>query len=324
MPPLARSHFTRSLSASCLAAVLGQPSLAAESSCDASPSDAGEDPLDPPGLGVPGRPLRIAGAPCLAATRERSDWQADTRVWLDDLDDDRRAALALAWARDAQLEHASVAAFARHALELLALGAPPALLVAVQHAMHDEIEHARRCFGLASAYAGRAIGPAELPIAALGRSLVEPLAVARELFEAGCLNETFAALEAARAAELAEDPVVAELLAVIADDEARHAALAWRTLTWLAERYGAVATWLRDRASRLDDSLELALPATMAEPDLARHGRLGARERLVVQRQAVSTIIRPTLRVLTSRGADVARLPAEPPASTIGACMLAP
>jgi hypothetical protein len=49
------------------------------------------------------------------------------------------------------MEHASVAAFARFTLDLLALGAPADLVQSAQQALGDEIAHAELCFGLAGA-----------------------------------------------------------------------------------------------------------------------------------------------------------------------------
>jgi hypothetical protein len=80
------------------------------------------------------------------------------------LDPDTRAALACEWLDDARLEHASVASFARFVLELLALGAPAELVHFAQRALGDEIDHARRCFSLASRYAQEPLGPAALQV----------------------------------------------------------------------------------------------------------------------------------------------------------------
>ena len=60
------------------------------------------------------------------------------------------------------MEHASIAAFARFSLELLAFGAPPDLVEQAQAAMADETRHAKLCFALAGAYAERPIGPGAL------------------------------------------------------------------------------------------------------------------------------------------------------------------
>lgn len=105
------------------------------------------------------------------------------------------------------LEHASVAAFARFVLELIAPGAPSELVVSAQQVLGDEIEHARLCFGLASAYAGEALGPGAL--SAQG-ALDDPSfqgCVARAIHEA-CVGETLAAAEAIEALARATDPAV--------------------------------------------------------------------------------------------------------------------
>lgn len=71
-----------------------------------------------------GRPFVVEGAPRTGDVRPRADWIAEGRPRADDLDAPTRRALAEAWSREARFEHASVASFARLALELLAAGAP--------------------------------------------------------------------------------------------------------------------------------------------------------------------------------------------------------
>src|SRR4051812_39178148 len=75
-----------------------------------------------------------------------------------------RRALVEHWTRAAQMEHASVAAFSRFSLQLLAVGAPPSLLQDAHRAALDEITHAELCFSLATSYAGHGIGPGPLPV----------------------------------------------------------------------------------------------------------------------------------------------------------------
>jgi hypothetical protein len=152
----------------------------------------------------PGRPLVIDGRATVAAAT---------------IPDER-------WARDALAEHASIASFARAAIELMAVGAPLDLLADVARAMADEVEHARLC----SELAGHPIAFGPLPTAAPRDPDLARLAV--DTFVEGCVGETTAALAAAREASASTDPEVARVLRKIADDEARHAALAWRTLAW--------------------------------------------------------------------------------------------
>jgi len=190
-----------------------------------------------------GRPLVIGGAGRWARAgraRPSSRW-ADPRALprTMDLPASEREALAEHWTRDALLEHASVASFARFALELLAHGAPSDLVESAHLAALDEVRHARLCFGLASAYAGRELAPTEL---ALGSSLTIASTLpelADALCREGCVGETLAAIQAAEQEGCAEDGAVRTVLRVIAADEARHAELAWRTLRWALEIGGA-------------------------------------------------------------------------------------
>jgi hypothetical protein len=133
------------------------------------------------------------------------------------------------------MEHASIAAFSRFSLQLLALGAPSDLLMDTARAMADETRHARLCFGLAERYGLRAVGPGKLDMTgALGE--LDLLEVVEMVTLEGCIGESGAALEAAWAAEAAAEPSLKAALSGIAEDEARHAALAFRFVAWAATR----------------------------------------------------------------------------------------
>src|SRR5690606_25004689 len=110
-----------------------------------------------------------------------------------------------------------------------ALGAPPHLLAATQRAMADEIDHARRCFALASAYAGEPIGPGPLDLGAK-RPTTDRSAILEAVVREACVGETLAAIEARTALAHARDPAVRTTLERIAADELRHAQLGWQTL----------------------------------------------------------------------------------------------
>src|SRR5262249_9378447 len=131
--------------------------------------------------------------------------------------------------------------FARFTLELLALGAPAHLVADAQRAGLDEVEHARLAYAMASAYAGRPLGPGPLDLG--------PLTIRadrRELLPAlileGCVGETLGVAEALTLAlalaDEASDPALQRLHARIAADEQRHAELAWRSLAWLLDGAG--------------------------------------------------------------------------------------
>merc|ERR1712198_179483 len=58
--------------------------------------------------------------------------------------------ISLAFSNQGEGEHASVASFARHTLQLMSMGAPATLLVGSQQAALDEIRHAKMCYGIAT------------------------------------------------------------------------------------------------------------------------------------------------------------------------------
>jgi hypothetical protein len=209
-----------------------------------------------------GRPFRDGAEMRVAGPARRTDWnERDLAPDLEGLTHDELRDRAHGWARDAASEHASVAAFARFALQLLAVGAPPDLLEAAHAAGLDEIAHARVSYAIASAYAGEAIGPAPLTITAWGGPTASLAAMAVETFLDGCIAETRAALVAREKAGLATDPVVRDVLVAIADDEERHAELAWKTVAWALRTGGhdvhdAVAAAARAAlASSTDDDV---------------------------------------------------------------------
>lgn len=240
-----------------------------------------------------GRPFLVEGAMRVAPTVERSDWNEAPAVRVAGLSPADRAALADHWARAGAMEHASIAAFARFALQLLAMGAPPRLICDAQAAMRDELEHARVCFGLAGAYAGRAVGPGALDVRGSLAGEARDF-VATAILE-GCVGETVAALEASEAARHAEDPGVRAALERIAVDEGRHAELAWRFVQWAVQR---------DRGLRA--SVERAFAAAMTETptdgegreDLLRFGVVGPRRRASLRREALARVVGPCARGL--------------------------
>lgn len=154
---------------------------------------------------------------------------------VDHLTDAERAELAAHWQRLGQTEHASIAAFARFSLQLLALGASPALVEGCARALADETEHSRLCFQLASGYAGRTLGPGPLDLAGGFPNLALPDIVDMVLAQ-GCFGETSAALRALEAADSATDPVVRAVYVTMASAAQRHAELAFQFLRWALER----------------------------------------------------------------------------------------
>jgi hypothetical protein len=188
-------------------------------------------PIHPCGTG---RPFLVGGAARVAALSPTASWASSLTPETGGLDDEARALVLAHWTHVALMEHASIAAFARFALDLMSLGAPPALVLECQSAMVDETAHARDAFALASAYAGAAVGPGALDlVGAVERRTA--LEIVRTTILEGCIGETVAAVEAAEALAHATDAAVRATLMRVREDETRHAALAWRFLRWVLE-----------------------------------------------------------------------------------------
>lgn len=134
------------------------------------------------------------------------------------------------------LEAASVPAFERLAAALRRHGAPTTLQARALAAADDERRHAAQATELAAAYGGVPVRP-EVDATALP-DLRE---LALENAVEGCVGETWAALLARHQSRCAEDPAVRTTLAAIAEDETRHAELAWAIDEWLATRLSAAA-----------------------------------------------------------------------------------
>jgi hypothetical protein len=88
---------------------------------------------------------------------------------------------------------------------------------------------------MASAYAGRPMGPGALDLTGAASAAIDRVDFAEALVREGCVGETLAAIEATHRAIACTQSEAQAALHQIADDEARHAQLAWRTLAWLLE-----------------------------------------------------------------------------------------
>ncbi|APR78893.1 Hypothetical protein A7982_04240 [Minicystis rosea] len=198
------------------------------------------------------------------------------------------------------MEHASIAAFARFVLHLLSCGAPADLVLSAQAAIADELEHARMCFALASAHAGEALGPDRL---AIERSLddSEERTILITTIREGCIGETIAALEATEALAHATDPAVRAALVKIADDERRHAGLAWRYVAWaLARGDGSLrAIAAAELAAALSESpSETSADDLSHDEPLIAFGILSAARRAEIRRQTLAHAVAPIARAL--------------------------
>ena len=204
--------------------------------------------------------------------------------------------LAAAWRRMAAMEHASIAAFARLTLELMAHGAPASLLADVQAAAADEVRHARSCFAQASRHAGHALRPGPFPFAGPITVRSDLAAIAADAAAEGCVGETVGAALAAASAAAASDPSARADLMVIAADEARHAALSWRVVAWAVQAGGAPVA--RAVTAALAGAAVGASVTPHDRPDLTRHGHLGPEAHARVVAETLRDVVVPAARVL--------------------------
>jgi len=125
--------------------------------------------------------------------------------------------------------------------------------------------------------------------------------VTRLVVREGCVGETTAALEAREAAAHACSPQLAALLSGVADDEACHAELAWRFVSWaLDQKPQAVAAVVRRELSL---AAQPATPAGAAagEAVLLAHGIVPERLRGELRKAAFSEVIEPCAAALLAR-----------------------
>lgn len=248
-----------------------------------------------------GRPFLIEGAHRTAEETESRDWLRDgIAPCLDGMAPELLDELSAHWRDVALMEHASIAAFARFAMQLLALGAPPELLMQTHDAMRDETRHATLAFALASAYGRRDIGPGPLRIdGALDEG--SPEDILRMVVREGCIGETVAAIEAAEAAEHATDPVVKAVLEQIAVDEQRHAELAWRYVAWALESDPRLADTLLAEIDAVEREADPRRSRDLEGQEQLRHGVVSQPMCALIRERAVANIILPTALALAGQ-----------------------
>lgn len=235
--------------------------------------------------------------------RKGGEWSHGPAPVVDDLSPKTRRALADAWAKDGLFEHASVATFARFAIQLLSVGAPARLLHETLAAGRDEIRHAELCFALASAYAGEPLEADCFPIGDqlhVDRALPD---IVTETVVEGCIGETLAAMQAAAQLELATDRAVVAALEATIEDESRHAELAWRVVAWAIRAGGPE---VRAAAERAFAGFRPPRPPQIDMDDVclesfAAHGRLTPEHARAIALEALDRVVRPCAAALLER-----------------------
>lgn len=239
-----------------------------------------------------GRQIRSGGAILLPPVEAGDAWtgaglSSAGPVGIIDTDDDAiRGAVAAQWRENGRTEHASVAAFARLTLDLMALGAPPELVADANRDALDEIRHTELCFGLARAIDGRVESPGAFPEAARARTLsrTRVLALAELAVDSlvdGALHEGVSARIIARLARRCEAPAIQAILKEIAADEGRHARHGWDVVRWCLSEGGEPV------ARALEGALR-GLPKAMASP-IVEAARDGSWERWGIMGEELET-----------------------------------
>ncbi|HET9955312.1 MAG TPA: hypothetical protein VFQ61_12445 [Polyangiaceae bacterium] len=238
------------------------------------------------------RPANVS-ADAAANTENWAAARAELQGLVEPMPSALRKLLTEEWSNAARFEHASIASFSRFSLELMAVGAPPEFLVGAHRAALDEIRHAELSFALASVYAGKALGPAALPMDRVNFGPYELASIVEHTVEEGCVMETLAALEAQAALERAEPKAVQHVLSVVTRDEQAHATLAFRFVAFARARTGRALDAVIERGFETTMRRVRAESPMVAPLDerLAAHGRLTGEERHALRQRALVGVL---------------------------------
>ena len=254
---------------------------------------------------VEGRPLVIEGEVVLAAVTQRDGWCQPTDAQVaHGLPEAVREQIAAGWAESGVHEHASVASFARFVMELMALGAPADLVRDATRAIEDEIRHAASCFGLASAYAGVALGPGELRVEGSMTHAGDWAHLLTSTIMEGCIGETLAACEAQWLVRQARPEAVRQALTEIAQDETEHALLAWRVVRWILEQRPDLTDLARRtfEGAAPADRVFWASGATAQDSVLMAHGHLPEHLKASLRSHEFTHVVVPCAQALFEQG----------------------
>jgi hypothetical protein len=223
-----------------------------------------------------GRQLRRFGRLLLPSLQTDASWAKEQPAIT--MTDSERAQVAHQWRENGRTEHASVAAFARLTLDLLALGAPPALVASAQRDALDEIRHSELCFSLARAIDGVATSPAPFTavrdVRVIGGSRSVALArLAVDSLVDGALHEGVSARVLAQLTKRTPLPAIRALLKELSADEGRHAAHGWDVVRWCVDEGGQpVIDALHGAIQTLPETMLSPLPTAAGQGLWERYG----------------------------------------------------
>lgn len=172
----------------------------------------------------------------------------------------------------AQLEAASLTAFARVHAQVTALGGGADLLARIRTALADELAHAHAMVALARRYGAAPAAPR------IDNVELDAVEQAIENIVEGCIGEAVAALHAAHVAVHASDPLVRDVFAQIAADETQHALLAHDLVALYAAGLDAEGCQrvLAALAAAIANRSYRAVPAGLVALGVPDDGRLAA------------------------------------------------
>ncbi|HXB54240.1 MAG TPA: hypothetical protein VN461_05615 [Vicinamibacteria bacterium] len=243
-----------------------------------------------------GRQLRRYGRVLLPGLRSSSEWTT-SMVVVDGLEG-LPTGVADQWRENGKTEHASVAAFARLTLDLMALGAPPTLIAAANQDALDEIRHTELCFSLACELDKKSVSPGPFPQAQRVRTLPRSrkLALAKLAVDSlvdGALHEGVSARIIAKLARRCDVPGISAVLKEIAADEGRHSAHGWAVVGWCLQEGGRpVQDALLGAVRALPKQMNSPLPKPAAEGRWERWGIHGHALEAVEHDAALANLIR--------------------------------
>lgn len=174
-------------------------------------------------------------------------------------------------AREARMLRASAATFCSLSDALFAAGAPCALTGRAACAAGDRARHAELVTRLASRYGGRR---GHLRITKTKPQTL--LEIALDNAAEGCVRDTYAALLASWQSGHARTRSISNMMATIARDGTRHAALAWALSDWVVPQLSQ-RDQARVRRARLDAVARLEHSARDPVPSLVRRAGLPTR-----------------------------------------------
>jgi hypothetical protein len=273
----------------------------ADVTCGPVPTELGECcywARDGGGCAV-GRPFVVDGEARVADTTTGTRWIDPTASVEHD------EVLAAAWLHDARTEHAAIASFARFAMQLLAIGAPPRFVAAASRAALDELAHARLFFTLATRHGASAREPAALDVEGALHQSEDLVAIVLATVREGCVAETISALQLAAARDGASDPWLRGRLEEMLAQELDHVELAWSFVAWALARgdhtlHMAVGRAFADALRWIPRAADIDPPGD-AHHRWRRAGRLPPHDRLAIARATIEQVVWPAASSLLRR-----------------------